>query len=72
MHLWRDDIFVEGDCDESIKKLCARLGWEKELAEQNQKTQIKPKSTKTMEKKEEDNKTDTKEERKEDKDVKKS
>uniref|UniRef100_A0A7S2EHD3 Deacetylase sirtuin-type domain-containing protein n=1 Tax=Ditylum brightwellii TaxID=49249 RepID=A0A7S2EHD3_9STRA len=37
------DIFAEGDCDESVKKLCKMLGWGKELKELNKSTQIKEK-----------------------------
>ena len=34
------DIFEEGDCDDSVKKLCSYLGWEDELLELNEKTKI--------------------------------
>ena len=35
------DVFEEGDCDDSVRKLCSLLGWEKELLEMNEKTRIK-------------------------------
>jgi NAD-dependent deacetylase sirtuin 2 len=34
------DIFHGGDCDESIKSLCALLGWEDELNELNASTRL--------------------------------
>ena len=42
LRLMRDDIFVEGDCDENIAKLASILGWRKELMAQNAKSKIKP------------------------------
>lgn len=35
------DIFHGGDCDESIRTLCAVLGWEEELDELNASTRVK-------------------------------
>ena len=29
------DVFLEGDCDDSVLKLCQILGWEEELADLN-------------------------------------
>ena len=34
------DVFEEGNCDDSVKKLCSFLGWEEELLELNEKTKI--------------------------------
>mmetsp|Transcript_19580 Transcript_19580/g.22178 ORF Transcript_19580/g.22178 Transcript_19580/m.22178 type:complete len:459 (-) Transcript_19580:288-1664(-) len=34
------DVFEEADCDDSVRKLCALLGWEDELLEQNEKTKL--------------------------------
>jgi len=34
------DVFEEGDCDDSVRKLCEYLGWENELLEMNEKTKI--------------------------------
>ncbi len=34
------DVFEEGDCDDSVRKLCSFLGWEEELLELNEKTRI--------------------------------
>ena len=36
------DVFYEGDCDDSVRKLCSLLGWEDELLELNEKTKISP------------------------------
>jgi hypothetical protein len=36
----RRDIFHGGDCDESIRTLCAILGWEEELYELNASTRL--------------------------------
>lgn len=36
------DVFVEGDCDDSVRELCSLLGWEEELLELNEKTKIDP------------------------------
>jgi len=43
LRLTRNDIFVEGDCDENVLELASVLGWKKELMTQNAKSQIKPK-----------------------------
>ena len=32
-----NDVWIEGDCDESIWKLCQKLGWETELQELHEK-----------------------------------
>jgi hypothetical protein len=34
------DIFHGGDCDDSIRALCALLGWENELDELNSSTRL--------------------------------
>jgi len=34
------DVFQEGDCDDSVRKLCSFLGWEEELLEMNEKTRL--------------------------------
>ena len=38
------DMFVQGDCDKNVRRLCRILGWEDELVEQNSKTRIGEKS----------------------------
>jgi hypothetical protein len=40
LDMTKDDIFVEGDCDENISRLCALLGWKDDLIKQNEKTKI--------------------------------
>lgn len=45
LHLWREDVFVEGDCDENITELCSILGWKDELFKQNKMTRIKKDKT---------------------------
>lgn len=37
----KNDIYVQGDCDASVEKLCGRLGWLEELHEQNKSTRIR-------------------------------
>ena len=32
-----NDVFIQGDCDESVWKLCVRLGWHDELRELHKK-----------------------------------
>lgn len=34
------DVFYQGDCDDSVRKLCSLLGWEDELLELNEATKI--------------------------------
>ena len=36
----KDDIFIEGDCDEMVAKLCSILGWKDDLIQQNEQTKI--------------------------------
>jgi NAD-dependent SIR2 family protein deacetylase len=43
MNIRSGDLFVEGDCDTNVEKLCTLLGWKKELMEQNAKTKIQEK-----------------------------
>mmetsp|Transcript_28822 Transcript_28822/g.59012 ORF Transcript_28822/g.59012 Transcript_28822/m.59012 type:complete len:521 (-) Transcript_28822:138-1700(-) len=35
------DVFVGGDCDESVTELCRHLGWEEELTKLNKKSKIR-------------------------------
>lgn len=41
LDMTRDDIFIEGDCDENVSELCSLLGWKDDLIKQNEKTKIK-------------------------------
>jgi NAD-dependent SIR2 family protein deacetylase len=34
------DVFYEGDCDDSVRKLCSLLGWEDELLALNEETKL--------------------------------
>jgi len=34
------DVFYEGDCDDSVRKLCTLLGWEDELLALNEETKL--------------------------------
>lgn len=36
----KNDIFVQGDCDKNITKLCSLLGWKDDLIRQNEMTKI--------------------------------
>ena len=36
----KNDLFVKGDCDATVEKLCEILGWTEELLEQNTSTRI--------------------------------
>eukprot|EP00934_Nitzschia_sp_Nitz4_P000386 Nitzschia sp. Nitz4//scaffold10_size219509//151320//152594//NITZ4_001447-RA/size219509-processed-gene-0.89-mRNA-1//1//CDS//3329532977//386//frame0 len=38
-----NDLFLEGDCDESIEQLCEKLGWTEDLIKQNNATKISKK-----------------------------
>ena len=40
------DMFVEGDVDSSVLRLCKLLGWYDDLMEQNQKTEIRAEKAK--------------------------
>lgn len=44
----RDDIFIEGDCDENIERLCSILGWKDELLQQHKLTQLSPKASDSL------------------------
>lgn len=35
------DVFVEGDCDESIRKICKMIGWEEDLDQLHSDTHVK-------------------------------
>ena len=39
----KQDLFIQGDCDSNVEKLCSRLGWIEELLEHNAKVIITPK-----------------------------
>ena len=34
------DVYIEGDVDDSVRKLCSLLGWEEELVELNERTKL--------------------------------
>ena len=36
----KDDIFIQGDCDASVTKLCSILGWKDDLIQQNEQTKV--------------------------------
>lgn len=36
----KDDIFIQGDCDEIVTKLCSILGWKDDLVQQNEQTRV--------------------------------
>ena len=38
LNMKKDDIFIQGDCDENILRLCSLLEWEDDLLKQNKKT----------------------------------
>jgi NAD-dependent SIR2 family protein deacetylase len=40
MDIKSGDIFVEGDCDTNVERLCSLLGWTEDLLEQNTKRRI--------------------------------
>ncbi len=40
LKMTRDDIYIEGDCDENVTKLCSLLGWKDSLLRQNETTKI--------------------------------
>lgn len=37
-----DDVFLSGDCDQSVLNICKELGWEEELRAVNESTKIAP------------------------------
>ena len=41
MNIRSGDLFVEGDCDTNVEKLCSLLGWKEDLLAQNAKARIK-------------------------------
>ena len=42
MNIRDGDLFVEGDCDTNVTRLCELLGWKDELLAQNEETVIRP------------------------------
>ena len=40
LDMTKDDIFIEGDCDENILRLCSLLEWKGDLLKQNKRTKI--------------------------------
>jgi hypothetical protein len=36
----KEDIFVQGDCDEIVTTLCSILGWKDDLIQQNERTKV--------------------------------
>jgi NAD-dependent SIR2 family protein deacetylase len=43
MDIHSGDLFVEGDCDTNVERLCTLLGWKGDLFKQNSSTKIKNK-----------------------------
>lgn len=43
----KQDLFIQGDCDTNVEKLCSLLGWEEDLVSHHEKAKINPKTERT-------------------------